>query len=146
MKSNATLRMDVQNAIKRQPLLHADQIGVTADHGVVSLFGTVDSCAKKLDAENAASTVIGVKTLVKNIQVEFRDAFKNANGQMGGKVLKILMSNPCVPHDGLTVNVEDGWVTLEGELPWNHQKEAAESAVCFLSGVRGITNNVKIVP
>jgi osmotically-inducible protein OsmY len=137
MKRNPTIRIDVQNDI---------EVDVTADHGVVSLFGTVDSCTKKLEGENVANKVIGVKDLVQNIQVMFKDSFENANGQIGGKVFKILVSNPCVPNDRLTVNVEDGWVTLGGELSWDHQKEAAENAVRFLSGVKGITNNVKIIP
>jgi osmotically-inducible protein OsmY len=33
---------------------------------------------------------------------------------------------------------------LEGELPWNYQKEAAESAVNYLAGVKGVTNNITI--
>ena len=40
--------------------------------------------------------------------------------------------------------MEDGWVTLEGELPWNYQKVAAKSAVNYLVGVKGVTNNIKI--
>ena len=55
-----------------------------------------------------------------------------------------MKSNWSVSKDKVTVNVEDGWVTLEGELPWNYQKEAAKSAVNYLTGVKGVTNNIKI--
>ena len=47
MKNNAELQIDVQNAIKWEPLLNAAEIGVTAKDGVVSLTGIVDSYAKK---------------------------------------------------------------------------------------------------
>ncbi len=53
MKSNAELQTDIQNAIKWEPLMHAAEIGVSAEDGVVSLTGVVDSYAKKPEAENA---------------------------------------------------------------------------------------------
>ena len=71
MKNNSELQTDVQNAIKWEPLLNAAEIGVTAKDGVVSLTGVVDSYAKKLEAENAAKKVIGVKAVVEKIEVKF---------------------------------------------------------------------------
>lgn len=144
MKSNETLQTDVENAIKWQPLLHAAEIGVTAKDGVVTLTGNVDSYVKKLEAEKAAKKVIGVKALVEEIEVHFKGSFKKTNEQIAEKVLKSLESNFSVPDDKVTVKVEDGWVTLEGELPWNYQKMAAKDAVQYLIGVKGITNNIKI--
>lgn len=144
MKSNQVLQSDVQNAIKWEPLLHAAEIGVTAQEGVVSLTGMVDSYAKKLEAETAAKKVIGVKALIENIEVKFPSSWTKTNLEVANAVLAALNSNWSVPKDKVTVKVEDGWVTLEGQLPWNFQREAAKSAVNFLSGVKGVTNNIKI--
>jgi osmotically-inducible protein OsmY len=49
-----------------------------------------------------------------------------------------------VPEEKIKVKVENGWVTLEGELQWNYQREAAKKAINNLSGVLGVTNNIKI--
>lgn len=144
MKTNENLQRDVQNAIKWEPLLNAAEIGVTAKDGVVSLTGVVDSYAKKVEAENAAKKVIGVKALVEKIEVKFPSSWTKTNAEIANEVLAGLKSNWSVPKDKVTVKVEDGWVTLEGELPWNYQKEAAKNAVHFLSGVKGVTNNIKI--
>lgn len=144
MKSNQVLQSDVQNAIKWEPLLHAAEIGVTAQEGVVSLTGIVDSYAKKLEAETAAKKVIGVKALIENIEVKFPSSWTKTNLEVANSVLAALNSNWSVPKDKVTVKVEDGWVTLEGQLSWNFQREAAKSAVNFLSGVKGVTNNIKI--
>lgn len=144
MKSNQVLQSDVQDAIKWEPLLHAAEIGVTAQDGVVSLTGVVDSYAKKLEAETAAKKVIGVKALIENIEVKFPSSWTKTNLEVANAVLAALNSNWSVPKDKETVKVEDGWVTLEGQLPWNFQREAAKSAVNFLSGVKGVTNNIKI--
>jgi osmotically-inducible protein OsmY len=144
MKTNQELQTDVQNAIKWEPLLNAAEIGVTAKDGVVSLTGVVDSYLKKLEAENAAKKVIGVKALVEKIEVKFPSAWSKSNVEIANEVLTALKLNWSVPKDKVTVKVEDGWVTLEGELPWNYQKEAANSAVHYLTGVKGVTNNIKI--
>jgi osmotically-inducible protein OsmY len=57
-----------------------------------------------------------------------------------------LERNVNVPSDRIQVTVKDGWLTLEGKVGWGYQKEAAEHAVRYLSGVRGITNNIEIEP
>lgn len=144
MKSNQELQADVQNAIKWEPLLNAAEIGVIAKDGVVSLTGVVDSYAKKMEAENAAKRVIGVKALVEKIEVKFPNDWSKTDAEIANEVLSALKSNWSVPNDKVTVKVEDGWVTLGGELPWNYQKEAAKNAVNFLMGVKGVTNNIKI--
>ena len=144
MKNNEELQTDVQNAIKWEPLLNAAEIGVTAKDGVVSLTGVVDSYAKKLEAENAAKKVIGVTALVEKIEVKFSGTFEKTNVEIANEVLAALKANWTVPKDKVTVKVENGWVTLDGELPWNYQKDAAKEAVDFLIGVKGVTNNIKI--
>jgi osmotically-inducible protein OsmY len=144
MKSNQELQTDVQNAIKWEPLLHAAEIGVTAKDGIISLTGEVDSYAKKLEAERAAKKVIGVKALVENIEVKFPSSWSKTNIEIANDFLAALKSNWSIPKNKVTVKVEDGWVTLEGELPWNYQKEAAKNAVNHLPGVKGISNKIKI--
>jgi osmotically-inducible protein OsmY len=144
MKSNQELQTDVQNAIKWEPLLNAAEIGVTAKDGVVSLTGVVDSYAKKLEAENAAKKVIGVKALVENIKIIFPSSWSKSDLEIAQEVLTGLKNNWSIPDEKVTVKVETGWVTLEGELPWNFQKEAAKNAINYLTGVKGVTNNIKI--
>ena len=144
MKTNSELQTDVQNAIKWEPLLDAAEIGVTAKEGVVSLTGVVDSYAKKLEAENAAKRVIGVKALVEKIEVKFPNSWTKSNVEIANEVINALKSNWSIPNDKVTVKVEDGWVTLEGDLPWNFQREDAKKAVNYLAGVKGVTNNIKI--
>jgi len=144
MKNNQELQMDVQNAIKWEPLLHAAEIGVTAKDGVVTLTGNVDSYAKKIEAETASKKVIGVRALIENIEVKFPNSWSKSDAEVANEVLGALKSNWSVPKDKVTVMVENGWVTLEGELPWNYQKEAAKNAINFLSGFKGVSNNIKI--
>lgn len=42
--------------------------------------------------------------------------------------------------------VRDGWVTLEGSVEWNYQRERAEQVVRRIRGVKGITNPIELQP
>jgi osmotically-inducible protein OsmY len=51
-----------------------------------------------------------------------------------------------VPDEAVEVTVEDGWVTLKGEVPWQYQKDEAERSIHRLVGIRGLTNLVRTHP
>jgi osmotically-inducible protein OsmY len=87
MKSNEDLQRDVQNAIKWEPLLHAAEIGVTAIDGIVTLTGTVDSYAKKSEAEEAAKKVSGLKALVEKIEIKFSSTWKKDDNELAIEIL-----------------------------------------------------------
>lgn len=146
MITDKILQSAVQDAIAWEPLLHAAEIGVTAKDGVVSLTGEVNSYAKKIEAENAAKKVVGVKAVVEKIEVKYAHSWTKSSTQVADEVVAALKSNMSIPKDRITVKVEDGWVTLEGHLPWNYQREAAKIAIHHLPGVRGVTNDIKLKP
>jgi osmotically-inducible protein OsmY len=145
MKTNADLQKDVQDAIKWEPLLSAAEIGVIAKEGIITLTGTVDSYWKKTEAEEAARNVAGVKAVVEKIEIKFaNNSFKKDDNEIATEVVNAFKWNIGVPNEKVKVKVEKGWVTLEGELEWNFQKEAAKNAVRDLLGVAGVTNNITI--
>ena len=145
MKTNADLQKDVQEAIRWEPLLSAAEIGVTAKEGIITLTGTVDSYWKKTEAEEAAKNVAGVKAVVEKIEIKFaNNSFTKDDNEIATEVVNAFKWNIEVPSDKVKVKVEKGWVTLEGELEWNFQKEAAKNTVRDLLGVAGVTNNITI--
>jgi osmotically-inducible protein OsmY len=146
MKNDSDLQRNVQNAIEWEPLLHVAKIWVMVNDRVVSLTGTVDSYAKKVEAENATKKVLGVKAIVQDIEVKIPGSWTRSDTEIVNDVLTALKSNWSIANDKINVKVEDGWVTLEGDLAWYYQKEAAKNVACFLKGIRGITNDIKICP
>ena len=145
MKTNADLQKDVQEAINWEPLLNAAEIGVIAKEGIITLTGSVDSYWKKTQAEEAAKNVAGVKAVVEKIEIRFaNNSFKRDDSEIATEVVNAFKWDIEVPNDKVKVKVEKGWVTLEGELEWNFQKEAAKKAVINLSGVAGVTNIITI--
>jgi osmotically-inducible protein OsmY len=51
-----------------------------------------------------------------------------------------------VPNDKVKLVISDGWVTLEGQVDWQYQKDAAGRAVRYLTGVRGLSNDITLKP
>ncbi len=144
MKYNLELQADVQNALNAEPLLLGHEFGVTSKNGIVTLSGRIDNYAKKMVAENAAKKVVGVEALVENIEVVLTNELTKTDGEIAISVLIALQTNWQIPADRVTVIVENGWVTLEGDYPWNYKKESAKNAINFLAGVRGVTNKIEV--
>jgi osmotically-inducible protein OsmY len=145
MKNNSALQKDVQDAIKWEPLLNAAEIGVTVKDGIVTLTGVVDNYSKKTEAEDAAKNVAGVKAIVEKIEVKFNTSSgKKDDNEIAVEVVNAFKWNWRVPNDKVKVKVENGWITLEGELAWNCEREAARDAVKNLLGVTGVSNNIQI--
>ena len=136
MKTNEVLQKDVQDAIKWEPLLNAAEIGVIVKDGLVTLTGTVDTYAKKSEAEEATKKVAGVKAVVEEIKVITCNCEKKSDTEIANEVMYALKWNWEIPKDKIQVKVENGWVTLNGELDWNYQKEAAKKVTSTLPDVK----------
>lgn len=144
MKTNEELQKDVQAALIWEPLLHSAEIGVITKDGIITLTGTVDSYSKKVQAENAAKRVVGVKAVVEKIHVHVGNRGLREDNEIATDVLDALELNSGILKERVKVKVEDGWVSLSGELPWNYQKDAAQEVVHYTSGVQGLTNEIII--
>jgi len=146
MKTDAELQQDVMDELKWEPTLKAAEIGVAVKDGVVTLSGYVDSFWKKWTAERAAARVFGVKAVAEEIQVRLPGSLKRSDEDIAGAVANALEWNVGVPYDRVKVQVQDGLVTLSGEVDWWYQKNAAEDAVRKLVGVVLVSNNITVKP
>jgi osmotically-inducible protein OsmY len=144
MKSNEELQKDVMDAIKWEPLLNAAEIGVTAKDGVVTLSGIVNNYSKKAEAEHAAKNVSGVNAVVEKIEIKFDSNEKKNDNNLADEIVHSLKSKWDIPDNKIKVKVENGWITLDGELHWNYQKQTAVRSINSISGITGITNNIVI--
>jgi osmotically-inducible protein OsmY len=146
VKTDAELQQDVMNELKWEPTIKAAEIGVAVKDGVVTLSGYVDSYVKKGAAERAAARVFGVKAVAEGIKVRLPDSLRRSDEDVAGAVANVLEWNVLVPHDRVKVQVQDGLVTLSGEVDWGYQKLAAEEAVRYLMGVVWFSNQITVRP
>ena len=107
-------------------------IGVIAEDDIVTLTGSVDNYAKKTEAEKAAKNVAGVKAVIEKIEMKYGSFSKKDDGDIAKEIINAFKWNWEIPDEKVKVKVEDGWVTLDGEVEWNYQKVAAKKAVTGL--------------
>lgn len=146
MKTDTQLQLDVIAELKWEPSVNAAQIGVEVQDGVVTLAGHVGSYAEKLDAEHAARRVSGVKALAIEMDVKLAGLSKRTDADIARSVDYVLQWTTYLPRDHVDVMVEDGWVTLSGEVDWEYQRQAATGAVRYLMGVTGVSDQIEIKP
>lgn len=126
-----------------EPDFNASAVGAAVEDGVVTLTGYVDSYAAKLAAERAAKRVYGVRGVANELQVKLRD--ERVDTDIAHDCVHALRSRITVPPD-VKVTVRYGHVILEGAVEWMYQKMAAENAVKYIRGVKGIANEIRIKP
>lgn len=138
--------MDVIEELKWDPVLDSSEIGVSVKNGIVTLSGVVNNYTRKLAAENAAKRVKDVKGIAEEITVKLSIDGRRTDTEIAEAVVNKLKWNSNVPDQKITIKVENGWVTLEGQLDWEFQKEAATNEVQNIIGVKGVTNLINIKP
>ncbi len=141
MKSDAQLKSEVLHELRCELSLNVKDITVQSHGGTITLSGTVKHFADKFAAERAAQRVLGVKAIAQHLVVAPSGIYALTDTQIAESVVQSLKSHVHVP-DNIQAVIEDGWVTLSGEVPWTYQLQSAEDAIRFLAGVKGLTNNI----
>jgi osmotically-inducible protein OsmY len=145
MKTDEQLQRDVLAELTWEPGIRASQIGVTTKDGVVTLTGPVTNLSQKFLAERAAKRIVGVKAVANDIEVH-TVLTPSTDSDIATSVLHALKWDTTVPDDRITVTVRDGWVTLEGTVRTWYERQDAERVVARLTGVRGVTNQLRVMP
>ena len=145
MRTAERLKHDVENELKWEPSVRDEQIGVSVKDGVVQLDGHVQSFYEKWAAEQAALRVANVKAIASEIKVDLSYMPARSDESIARVVVNHLDWNTLVP-DTIQVKVEDGWVTLTGNVEWQYQRGEAERVIRPLMGVKGVSNDISILP
>jgi osmotically-inducible protein OsmY len=144
MKSDEELRRDVLAELEYDPSLDARKIGVAVEDGIVTLTGEVSSFAEKWNAERAAERVEGVRGIVNKIEVKIVGDYSDTD--IAREAADALRWNLMVPPGKVIPKVENGYITLTGEVNFDFQRRAAEKAVRYIPGVKGVINLITIKP
>jgi osmotically-inducible protein OsmY len=146
MKTDVELRHDVLEELEWEPSVDAAEIGVTARDGIVTLAGAVKSYSEKMTAERVTKRVQGVKAIANDIEVRLPGTAERTDSDIARAAVDALRWKTLVPDDRIKILVNKGWVTLEGDLDWQYQKQAVFEAVHHLVGVKGVTNLIALNP
>ena len=143
---DSEIRQKVIAELEWDPRIDASAIGVAVKDGVVTLNGFIANYWQKKEAERLVKRVPGVKAMAEDLGIKLPGVDERSDADIAQSVLSGLRFNVAVPPNRVQVTVEKGWVTLEGELEWQYQRNAAENAVRCLMGVKGVTDSITIKP
>jgi osmotically-inducible protein OsmY len=144
--TDSELQQDVLRELQWEPSVEAAHIGVSVKNGVVTLTGHVPSYAEKYAAERAANRVYGVRAVANELEVRLPGSSERTDEDIAEAAINAMKANTLVPDDKVKVVVSKGWVTLEGEVEWQFEKMAAEDAVRYITGVKGVSNLITVKP
>jgi len=145
-RTDEQIQRDVLSELQWDASVQSNEIGVAVKDGIVTLTGWVDSLVKKWAAEQAAVRVRGVRGVANDSEVRLPISAERTDADIAEAVLRALKWDAFIPEDKVKVTVSNGWVTLEGEVEWDYQRQDAEWAVRRVTGVRGVTNLISVKP
>ena len=145
-KSDSEIKNQVLRELKWDSRIGWSQIGVEVMEGVVTLTGVVSSYAQKLAAQDAAHRINGVLDVANDVEVKPEGLFVRSDAEIALAVRHVLEWDALVPDERIKSSVSDGWVTLEGDVDFWHQRQDAERTVLRLEGVIGVTNQITVAP
>jgi len=145
-KTDTQLERDVREELVFDPRVGEKGIAISAKDGVVTLSGAVPTFATKVAAFHDAERVSGVRAVVEHMDVSLPDMHARSDADLAKAVADALRWDVEVPYTKIKTSVRDGWVTLEGTVDWAYQRFAAQGAVRYLAGVKGLRDLIAVSP
>ena len=146
MKSDSEIERDIRDELEWDPDLDASDIAVSVKSGVVTLAGFVKSYTDKYEAEAAAKRVAGVVGLANDIEVRMPSIDERPDPDIARDAVAAIKSQLPISSEHIKVVLKNGWVTLEGRVEWQYQRQTAENAVRRIKGVKGVSNLILLKP
>ena len=143
------INASTEDAVRRvlsldQRIPDPDQVAVSAEAGIVTLRGTVGSFGQRRAAVHDAANVVGVDDVNDELKVRLLDESRREDADIRGMALQILMWDADVPAELIDVKVDEGWVTLTGDVSYQFESDAAFEDVADMLGVVGVTNSIRV--
>ncbi len=147
MLNQARIENDVRAALRRDPRIkHPELIAVSVDEiATVVLRGAVGSLPEHLAAVHDAKHVDGVfEVIADDLRVHLPIGDQRADDEIRAAALQHLIWDSRIHSDEIRVKVSHGWITLAGHVRHEQQKVDAAEDVGRLTGVVGVTNQIKV--
>ncbi|MGH9928301.1 MAG: BON domain-containing protein [Pyrinomonadaceae bacterium] len=143
-RSDRELTQRILRELKWDSRIEWASINVEVNDAVAILTGSGSSYAQKIAAQEAAHRVAGILDVANDIEVKPVDRFARPDTEIASAVRNALEWDALVPNELIQSTVSDGWVTLEGEVDYWHERNDAEQAIRRLAGVVGLINKIAI--
>jgi osmotically-inducible protein OsmY len=146
MRTDSEIKKDAEDELRWDPDIDATDVAVAVHNGVVTLTGFVRSYMQKTQAERDVKRVAGTLGVANDIDVRLPFINKRPDPEIARDVVEKLQNALPYSSQFIKVTVKEGWLTLEGNLEWNYQRDRAENAAQSVRGVIGVANDIKLKP
>ena len=146
MKTDTDIRDDVIEELRWDPQIsQPENIGVAVADAAVTLSGHATSYAEKLAAGRAAERVYGVKAVANDLKIHLAGSPRD-DADIAKAIAHVLEWNVNIPDGRIQARVQNGWVTLDGQVDYDFQRREVERMVRHVRGVAGITDELALPP
>jgi len=142
--ADVPIQADVLKALNNKRFA---KVTVSVVSGIVTLAGTVDLYSAKLDADNRThhrKNVLGVENLITVDGPTVED--QTLRDKLASKLAYDRVGYGTTAFNALTINVENGVVTLGGVAYGPTDKDSALSLVANFPGVKDVVDNIEVAP
>jgi osmotically-inducible protein OsmY len=143
-KADDDLRAKVLAELARSRRIEGSEIAASVKHGAVTLHGLVLTLDEKICAELAVENIEGVRAIANDIQVKSPEEMREADESIAERVARVLTWYSSLRNMDVKAKVDDGHVTLTGEVDLPYQKSVVAERVGEVAGVSAVSNRIRI--
>ena len=139
------LNANVTAELDWDPRVDNSDVAVVGHAGAVTLRGSVGNLRQRREAQGAARRVRGATSVRNCLRVRAPANGTGVDAHVGNAVRQAMMLNAAIPAT-IHADVADGVVHLAGSATWHCQREEAEFICAAVTGVRGIADEIALIP
>lgn len=133
----------IDDELLMDPGVISSKVDISTDNGVVTLTGQVNNILAKERAERVAEAVKGVRSIVNRIKV--KPSPYRTDAQIKVDVQNALLEDPAADSYELSTSVENGVVTLSGDVDSYQEAKLAKTVAKGVRGVVGIDDQIDVI-
>jgi osmotically-inducible protein OsmY len=141
--TDTELAQAVRHALEWDVLVDDRRIQSTVAEGFVTLDGEVNSLAQREDADRAVRRLKGVRGLLNKITVK---PVRADSAVLRRKIEEALERRAEREADRISVDVEDGSVTLTGRVHSWQERDSVVGAIAHAAGVHSVRDRLRVDP
>ncbi len=146
MKDDYQVKQDVLDELDWDPEIEASRVGVEVTDGAVTLIGAVETYRQKQAAREAAKRVAGVRSLVDRLEIELPIQHRLSDEGLAERVAHVLNWNVSADAKDIKAEVQNGVVTLTGELDYHFQRRNILDQIEHVAGVVNVIDQMTVKP
>jgi len=147
MVNDEQLKQHIVDHLKNDSRVDISKLDIIVKNGNVGVEGSTDSAPVRRAIERDIWVINGVKDVKNNVVVEVLSPPEIPKDDIiETRITNIITWHSGIAPDDVNVKVEDAWVNLTGSVENLFEKWLIEERALDVRGVKGVTNEIAVVP